>query len=307
MSTLVKSHKIVCYLRCIMNYSTKYLFRSLVILVFFTCILSCSSERNEEFSEAVKVSLRDVGHRLLLANQDSTSLVLPVVMLDESKYKLSFEQHLSIEPSSLVALVKSSFQKSDLPQFYLVEVIQCEDEEVAYSYEVKLSLENDIIPCRGRNLPNACYIINVRFTNTPKTITSNSVFLYLLAAGVLLFLAFVFYKRKNKGILGNNDENYASIGSFQFYPEQNKLVKAAIEINLSKKECELLAIFIAKPNQIIKRDELTKKVWEDNGVFVGRSLDTYISKLRKKLSEDDTIKLTNVHGVGYKLEVNNKD
>jgi DNA-binding winged helix-turn-helix (wHTH) protein len=275
--------------------------------VFFTCILSCSSERNEEFSEAVKVSLRDVGHQLLLANQDSTSLVLPVVMLDKSKYKLSFEQHLSIEPSSLVALVKSSFQKSDLPQFYLVEVIQCEDEEVAYSYEVKLSLENDIIPCRGRNLPNTCYIINVRFTNTPKAITSNSVFLYLLALGVLLFLAFVFYKRKNKGILGNNDENYASIGSFQFYPEQNKLVKAAIEINLSKKECELLAIFIAKPNQIIKRDELTKKVWEDNGVFVGRSLDTYISKLRKKLSEDDTIKLTNVHGVGYKLEVNNKD
>jgi len=46
-----------------------------------------------------------------------------------------------------------------------------------------------------------------------------------------------------------------------------------------------------------------KKVWEDNGVFVGRSLDTYISKLRKKLKDDDSIKLTNVHGVGYKLEV----
>ena len=80
-------------------------------------------------------------------------------------------------------------------------------------------------------------------------------------------------------------------------------MKEAIEINLSKKECELLAIFIAKPNQIIKRDELTKKVWEDNGVFVGRSLDTYISKLRKKLKDDTSIKLTNVHGIGYKLEI----
>ncbi len=93
------------------------------------------------------------------------------------------------------------------------------------------------------------------------------------------------------------------LGVFQFYPEQNKLVKQAIEIRLSKKECELLAIFVASPNQIIKRDELTKKVWEDNGVFVGRSLDTYISKLRKKLKEDTSIKLTNIHGVGYKLEV----
>ena len=81
------------------------------------------------------------------------------------------------------------------------------------------------------------------------------------------------------------------------------MVKAAVEISLSKKECELLAIFIEKPNQIIKREELMKKVWEDNGVIVGRSLDTYISKLRKKLQDDTSIKLTNVHGVGYKLEV----
>ena len=81
------------------------------------------------------------------------------------------------------------------------------------------------------------------------------------------------------------------------------MVKQAIEISLSKKECELLAIFIDSPNQIIKRDELTKRVWEDNGVFVGRSLDTYISKLRKKLKDDTSIKLTNIHGVGYKLEI----
>ena len=65
----------------------------------------------------------------------------------------------------------------------------------------------------------------------------------------------------------------------------------------------MLELFVARPNEIIKRDELTKRVWEDNGVFVGRSLDTYISKLRKKLKGDTSIKLTNVHGVGYKLEL----
>jgi len=99
------------------------------------------------------------------------------------------------------------------------------------------------------------------------------------------------------------DSNYASIGSFQFYPEQNKLVKQATEISLSKKECELLAIFVSRPNQTITRDELTKRVWEDNGVIVGRSLDTYISKLRKILKDDDAIKITNGHGFGYKFEV----
>ena len=66
---------------------------------------------------------------------------------------------------------------------------------------------------------------------------------------------------------------------------------------------ELLTIFVGRPNQVIKRDELIKRVWEDHGVFVGRSLDTYISKLRKKIKEDPSLKLTNIHGVGYKLEV----
>jgi len=82
------------------------------------------------------------------------------------------------------------------------------------------------------------------------------------------------------------------------------LIKEATEISLSKKECELLALFAAQPNQVIKREELTKKVWEDKGVVVGRSLDTYISKLRNKLKEDPAIHIINVHGVGYKLEMN---
>ena len=110
-------------------------------------------------------------------------------------------------------------------------------------------------------------------------------------------------KRKIRQKLYETNVDSTKIGLFQFYPEQNKLVKQATEISLSKKECELLAIFAANPNQIIKRDELTKKVWEDNGVFVGRSLDTYISKLRKKLKEDTSIKIINIHGVGYKLEL----
>jgi len=131
----------------------------------------------------------------------------------------------------------------------------------------------------------------------------------LLLVGLLVLLIVFLLdakssKRKKVEKSKENNIQSTQIGVFQFYPEQNKLVKQATEISLSRKECELLAIFVANPNQIIKRDELTKKVWEDKGVFVGRSLDTYISKLRKKLKEDSSIKLTNIHGVGYKLELN---
>ena len=126
----------------------------------------------------------------------------------------------------------------------------------------------------------------------------------LFSSVVLLLIEWIHHKRKVHSEQKTNTLEYERLGSFRFYPDQNKLVKEAEEINLSKKECELLSIFIMRPNEIIKRDELTKRVWEDNGVIVGRSLDTYISKLRKKLKDDTNIKLTNVHGVGYKLEVN---
>lgn len=125
-----------------------------------------------------------------------------------------------------------------------------------------------------------------------------------LIVGLLLFvIEFIVYRRTVVSASVANNLDYERLGSFRFYPDQNKLVKEAEEISLSKKECELLSIFIMRPNEIIKRDELTKRVWEDNGVIVGRSLDTYISKLRKKLKDDTNIKFTNVHGVGYKLEV----
>jgi len=281
-----------------------YLYGTLVIVVVFAWMFSGSDKKNDEYSETVKIALREVGNQLLLLNQDSTSLVLPVVKLEESKFQLSFQNQLSFKPNHLVSIVDSSLTKSRFPENYRVEVIQCSDEEVAYSYEMSEEEEKTIIPCAGRFLPENCYTINVRFLNKSPQLVRNPLFLYALILIVLAFLFdLLFNKNKQTATTLNSDDNYASIGSFLFYPDQNKLVKQAIEISLSKKECELLEIFVANPNQIIKRDELEKRVWEDNGVVVGRSLDTYISKLRKILKEDTSIKLTNIHGIGYKLEV----
>jgi len=281
-----------------------YIYSGLALLVFITWLNTDSSEKNDAFSESVKIALREAGNQLLLSNQDSTSLILPVIALEKAKYKVSFQKELSFEPSDLVSSIDSSFAKSKLPNNYLVEVMQCSDKEVAYSYKISAEEENTIIPCAGRFLPEDCYTIEVKFTDKASSIISKKILLYLLLFIMSLFLLdFLISKRKQQAVMKNGNEKYSEIGSFQFYPDQNKLVKKSIEISLSKKECELLEIFVANPNQIIKRDELEKRVWEDNGVFVGRSLDTYISKLRKILKEDTSIKLTNIHGVGYKLEV----
>jgi DNA-binding winged helix-turn-helix (wHTH) protein len=288
-----------------MNKKKLYLFIGLLLLIVSVWLFLKPKEQNEDFSQQVKIALRDVGHQLLLNNSDSTSLVLPIVEFEPSKYKLSFQKDVSIHPDSLVAVIQKSFETSEMPKHYRVEVIQCVDKEVAYSYIVKQQENNSIIPCEGRILPYSCYTITVYFLKKSATSSNTQIvaFVLLLASFVFIFL-YVFKKKQSIETSDEDNENFTAIGSFKFYHEQNKLVKEATEINLSKKECELLSIFIERPNQIISREELTKKVWEDNGVFVGRSLDTYISKLRKKLITDDKIKLINVHGVGYKLEIN---
>lgn len=166
---------------------------------------------------------------------------------------------------------------------------------------VKNESEKNIIPCIGRVLPVDCYQVEIIFTDI-KTSTFNRNLLLIIV--VIFLVGFWFsYTRKSVAKIEEKDTDFISIGVFSFYPKQHKLMQKSKEISLSKKECELLEIFVANPNKIIKREELTKKVWEDHGVFVGRSLDTYISKLRKKLKDDASIQLINVHGVGYKLEI----
>jgi hypothetical protein len=280
-----------------------YSFSASIIVIFLTWMVSANTNKKDDLTPVTKIALREVGNQILLSNQDSTSLILPIVKLEEAKYELSFQNEFRLKPDTLVSIIEKSFQEASLPDFYLVELIQSSDQQVAYSYEMKGDRENSIIPCFGRVLPEGSYTLQVRFTGGIASAINEKALLYSPAVVSLLLLAFSF-KKTDRGITEERTDNdFLTLGSFKFYPEQNKLVKGNEEIGLSKKECEILTIFTNNPNEVIKRDELTKRVWEDNGVFVGRSLDTFISKLRKILKEDSSIQLINVHGVGYKLEV----
>ena len=306
MSTAVKIQQIACYLHYIMKLRYHY-FILFTATMFLLLTLSCSTKEKPEVSSGhIKVALRSVGHQLLLLENDSTSLVKPIEQTNATTYKLSFERSFQIDPEVLNATIDNVFKSKLNIHNYLVEVVDCTSNEVAYSYVTTAFRDEDIVPCSGRVLPNDCYSILVMLTEIPvKTTSTKTIIFYILVALVLAFLVLVFYskyasyKREQQEV---QNTNY--IGHFKFYPDQLILVKEAEEIQLSNKECELLALFVAKPNEVIKREELTKKVWEDNGVVVGRSLDTYISKLRKKLASDASIQLINVHGVGYKLVTN---
>ena len=283
---------------------------SILLLLALLCLVALallgfqSHDQPSYFEERVKLALRDAGNQMLLSNNDSTSLVKPVLMLSDLRYELSFESDLYIEPTTLVQHIKQSIATANLPENYITEVRDCATRDVAYSFQNSYDAVNQIVPCAGRELPLNCYTIQVLFTkDTDHFIAYHHYPLYSLLLVGFIGVGLVYrHQRKPVGAAAD-DLPFVAIGGFKFYPELQELRLDDSTIALTTKECELLAIFGAQPNTIIKREHLTKTVWEDQGVFVGRSLDTYISKLRKKLSKDPSLSLVNVHGVGYKLEV----
>ena len=81
------------------------------------------------------------------------------------------------------------------------------------------------------------------------------------------------------------------------------LDKGTDKIQLTQKESDILALFATQPNTLLKRAYILNSVWKEDGYFVGRSLDVFISKLRKYLKDNPAIRIVNVHGSGYKFEV----
>jgi DNA-binding response OmpR family regulator len=92
------------------------------------------------------------------------------------------------------------------------------------------------------------------------------------------------------------------IGSYLFDSENYRLSSAGFEKTLTKKEAEILKLLCKYKNQVLSRDLLLNAVWGQDDYFVGRSLDVFITKLRKYLSEDESVQISNVHGIGFKLE-----
>lgn len=72
---------------------------------------------------------------------------------------------------------------------------------------------------------------------------------------------------------------------------------------LTRREADILKILVQQKNQLVKREEILQQLWGSDDYFLGRSLDVFISKLRKLLSDDSRIKIVNFHAVGFKLEI----
>ena len=98
-------------------------------------------------------------------------------------------------------------------------------------------------------------------------------------------------------------EKVFNVGQFQFDPFSFTLRHNGEEKTLTQKEAEVLKLLYRNRDRVLKREEILTHVWGDDDYFMGRSMDVFISKLRKYLKTDPDIQIVNYHGVGFRLEI----
>lgn len=275
---------------------------SVLVLVMLIAAVAFINKNDEVPGKHAEIVLRNVGHQLLLAAKDSTSRVLPVKKLNEHTYQISFQNDFSFISDTLINIVQREFKKTALATNYIVNLKNCAQKETVFAFEIN-GQAGDLTPCRGRRLEVGCYVVEIDLLRKNKR-----GFLWLtlliIPLGLAGFYAARKFRKKEEKEPALENKDHIQLGSFQFYPDNHVLKMGDSTIELSEKETKALQLFAENINQVVEREKLMKEIWEDKGVVViSRNVDVLVSKLRKKLSDDNSIKLINVHGRGYKFTI----
>lgn len=256
----------------------------------------------------INLALRETGDRLLDIAGDSTSTIAPVVHKADQKWLLQLEHRFNYD--SLPGVLHKALLRQGIRSDYHISVLRCKDDELMLGYTASSYALEGEAPCGGRDINTDCLNIELAFFDKeiPQPNPWKAGFLGL---SIFLFMAAignVFYLRKlHKPAVEDfpREENLSLLHFGQSsldFANQKLWVKGEAK-DLTFREAKLLNYLVQNANQVLDRERVLEAIWQDEGMLVGRSLDVFVSRLRKLLKEDDSIKINSVHGVGYRFEV----
>ena len=269
-------------------------------LILLFSLQACEKNNAEIENDHEVVIMRKIGHEILLQSNDSTSLVHPIIKKGNS-YRIQFGSDFGFQAEDFVVVIDSIIKKSHLNESYLVQIEKCDSAEVVYSYEVDVLSPipfSDGLACSTRPHIQGCYEVVIKFFRADED-ESNSRIVFLLIGIVSLVFGISLFKRKKTKL--HLSKGKIKLGDYLYDPKRMLLIRQEKTIELTSKENELLSLLNEFANETVTKEIILKKVWGDEGDYVGRTLDVYVSKLRKKLENDSSIEIKNIRGIGYKL------
>ncbi len=225
--------------------------------------------------------------KLLLVEDDDALRFIVKDNLERNSYQVDTaengEQALKLYKENVYNLVILDVMLPKIDGFKVAEQIRKSDEQIPIIFLTARSMTEDKIA--GLTIGGDDYITK------PFNLEE------------LLLKIKIFLKRSNSTINGQQEESTEKIGKFIFIPDQLSL---SFEENIKKltiKETELIKLFVQNKNRVLSRKEILETIWGSNDYFLGRSLDVFISRLRKYFKADPDIKIINIHGIGFRFSV----
>ena len=181
--------------------------------------------------------------------------------------------------------------------------MDAESKKVVYGFEIDRKNPKPI-PCIGRPLPQSNYYVDISFFEMHSARLDVALFVESFLGASLLFCLFLiglpFLKKREAPF---EDRDVIKIPDAQLDFRANEILVKNKRIKLTSKEAQILKILVDNEGNLVTRDHLTQEVWLKEGVVTSRSLDMYISRLRKKIKELPNAQILNRHGKGYVLHV----
>lgn len=262
-----------------------------------------STDFTTDSSENINLALRRTADGLLRASGDSTSRIPIVEQVKEGVWQVRLERDFRYE--QLPFLLQASLDLYGIQQAYRVKIRNCEDSLIVLGYHQSDFLNENQVPCQGRELPDACRYIEISFIGERKPSSAGPMKLAWILF-VLMGLVSLWFYKKHKPIRETQEKptepDGLTFGHSKLDVENQILICGDHRQPLTFRETKLLKLLATSPNQLLERDLILQEVWADEGILVGRSLDVFVSRLRKKLSIDTTVSIVSIHGIGYRLE-----
>ena len=274
------------------------------LLVLHFTLSSTKLSETASQTESINLALRQTAHHLYNIKKDSTSTIPPVEQTSSNHFSLKLDK--AIDYDTLPFLLNQAFSDFNIPTNYEVTIRDCINDAILLGYSY-LSFSNKETPCAGRDQIVDCNIIGVSFTESntsdSKYILGSLFFFFASLAALIIGKLPVGKPPIIPAAVNKPGSDSILLADSDFTPK-NLIIKVKDEVKtLTFRESKLLEYFFKNPNQVLHRDDIKENVWGDEGVIVGRSIDVFVSRLRKILKADQGLEIKNVHGLGYRLEV----
>ncbi len=275
------------------------LFSSLLLILVSVSSMIVAPEKDEVTidSDRINLAIRQMADQLLKVNGDHETRIPPVKEIVPGTYQLEIQQGIFYD--TLPNLLADALNTLEIDQDYYVAIRDCNRDSLILGYHSN-AFKKGVISCKGREQDKACYQIEVTFEKSELTGVLRT---YLPLTVGLIGIGFVFfYREKGNEATGEEDTDLIKIGNSIFYPKNQKIIINGNEKSLTFREAKFLELLVLNKNEVIDREKILGDVWGDEGVIVGRSVDVFISRLRKIIKTDDRLQIKTIHGVGYRLE-----